>query len=120
MTEEKQRIAIAEACGWRFSPYASPEMKEVAILSWIRPHGADWQPECLPDYLNDLNAMHKAEKTLTSTQLGEYWFELSSVVTGFPRNELDSSNEFANADIACAAAAQRAEALLKTLNLWEE
>ena len=51
MTEEQQRIAIAEACGWSY------EKNET-----YAPDGAFWwskNPE-FPDYLNDLNAMHSA------------------------------------------------------------
>ena len=63
MTPEAQRIAIAEACGWSY------EKNET-----YAPDGAFWwskNPE-FPDYLNDLNAMHEAENTLTYEQLNEY------------------------------------------------
>jgi len=66
MTSEKQRIAIAEACGWKW--IRSPE--QVAFTAgftmpdkWvIDPHGTLQFPHNAPDYLNDLNAMHEAEK----------------------------------------------------------
>ncbi len=53
----------------------------------------------LPDYLNDLNAMHEAEKVLQGEQLTEYverWVEWNST------------------------AAQRAEAFLRTLGPWKD
>ena len=50
VTPEAQRIAIAEACGWK-TGYRDPEA---------------WHP--LPDYLSDLNAMHEAEKVLNEKQ----------------------------------------------------
>lgn len=60
-----------------------------------------------PDYCNDLNAMHEAEKMLTSEQVTSYVDLL----------------EFMNerwATPAFGTAAQRAEAFLRTLGKWEE
>jgi hypothetical protein len=56
MTPEAQRIAIAEACGWRFTD------NPVSYGRCAWPKGAhcidDWVPvDCIPDYLNDLNVM---------------------------------------------------------------
>jgi len=119
MTPEQQRIAIAEACGWKFqhpSPNnGSPEWSEMkcnAILCWVRPGGGSWQLEELPDYLNDLNAMHEAEKLLKSEQHFTFQVELARVIntTTYPLN-------FA---LLHATAAQRAEAFLRTLNLWKD
>jgi nanoRNase/pAp phosphatase (c-di-AMP/oligoRNAs hydrolase) len=62
----------------------------------------------LPDYLNDLNAMHEAEKVLTREQLDTYLYEL---------HELIGHNHIERYAVT-ATAAQRAEAFLKTLNLW--
>ena len=56
MTNEEMRIKIAEACGWQ------PDKRG---LGWLSSHGC-YDP--LPDYLNDLNAMHEAEKVLTNKQ----------------------------------------------------
>lgn len=54
-----------------------------------------------PDYLNDLNAMHEAEKTMTGLQRDAYFDRL--VWFGPP---------------LFATAAQRAEAFGRTLGLW--
>lgn len=108
MTPEQQRIAIAEACGWHYSSFAAQDVKLHAILSWIRPGNADWQPECLPDYLNDLNSMHEAEKSLTPAQWVSYWSFLEPLAC-----------QPNNTSILHATAAQRAEAFLRTLNLWK-
>jgi hypothetical protein len=116
MTPEKQRIAIAEACGWK--KVGSPE--QVAATSgftmpekWvIDPNGALQFPHNTPDYLNDLNAMHEAELAM----LGKDWDEepwarykdcLYQVIE-LHRHVLN------------ATAAQRAEAFLRTLGKWEE
>lgn len=65
----------------------------------------------LPDYLNSLDAMHEAEKVLTRTQEFEYhdWLVKLS-----PDNNRHRCYE------ACRSpAGRRAEAFLRTLNLWE-
>ena len=120
MKEEQQRIAIAEACGWKFqhpSPNnGSPEWSEMkcnAILCWVRPGGGSWQLEELPDYLNDLNAMHEAEKVLFQDYSKWELFVSHLRSIGFRGDSLCDHCVF-------ATASQRAEAFLKTLNLWTE
>jgi len=87
MNKEEQRIAIAEACGWK-TGYRDPEA---------------WHP--LPDYLNDLNAMHDAENSLTTSQMttmSQYLHRRLGMLWGF------------------ATASQRAEAFLRTMGKWKE
>lgn len=62
-----------------------------------------------PDYCNDLNAMHKAEKTLPDLNLYRRFLYL--VVLEDPTNK---GNE-----PAFATANQRAEAFLRILGLWK-
>lgn len=64
MNNEKQRIAIAEACGWKTTS-DSPNW------TYYRPDGRGWNGS-LPDYLNDLNAMHEAESILDANQRVKY------------------------------------------------
>jgi hypothetical protein len=115
MTNEQINIAIAEACGWRIAERVSPEAKEDATACWIRPNGDEWQEESLPDYCNDLNAMHEAEKVLNDEQWPEYREELRNVVLGGIR----MVSQWCKADLH-ATARQRAEAFLKTIGKWEE
>jgi hypothetical protein len=61
--------------------------------------------EFTPDYLNDLNAIHEAEKVLNNVQRERY------------RTELVYSH--AGRDVF-ATAAQRAEAFLRTIGKWED
>ena len=100
MNPEKQRIAIAEACGWK------PDKRG---LGWLSPHGY-YSPE--PDYLNDLNAMHEAEELL---------YAKSDTLEGAERMR-DYSKWLCN--IAKyplrATASQRAEAFLRTIGKWKE
>ena len=102
MNPEQQRIAIAEACGLKLFPMG-PSDKQ-----WLKPNkngGVEQVP--LPDYLNDLNAMHEAEKNL-GPQSAVYADNLRTLA-----NTKDSWV------LIHATAAQRAEAFLKTLNLWK-
>jgi hypothetical protein len=110
MTPERQRIAIAEACGWTYSPYAPLELKHQATACWFPPKYTGHHEQEVPDYLNDLNAMHEAEKvfrtrhTTDFIEMRNWLFEICG----------------RNADFAWhATAAQRAEAFLRTLNLWK-
>ena len=66
----------------------------------------------LPDYLNDLNAMYEAEKALSRQDKREYAFQING---GCYTSGLDDTF-----NIVHATAAQRAEAFLKTLDLWKQ
>lgn len=103
MTDEQMRIAIAEACGWHEEK--EPVGSAFATAWW---HHNDRYPSYLmplPDYLNDLNAMHEAEKVLLKDgHESDLWLEyLSNLVICAPAG-LSSH----------ATARQRAEAFLKT------
>jgi hypothetical protein len=89
MTESEKQVKIAEACGLSGLHYLSGQLRYNSSHSYV-----------VPDYLNDLNAMHEAEKAVKNVW-GKYVKQLNSI-----------------ADPACATAAQRAEAFGKTLNLW--
>lgn len=108
MNKEQQRIAIAEACGWRL--YGSKRLGVTAAF----PSGP---PQEIPDYLNGLNAMHEAEKACILET-----FEKSLLF----RNALhkiccDGHNYKIEASLIWHATAdQRAEAFLRALNLWKE
>jgi hypothetical protein len=96
MAPEQQRIAIAEACGIVSRDQWGPLYK--TALGVVR---------VCPNYLNDLNAMHEAEKVLTSEQVTSYVYSLESM------NERWSTPAF-------ATASQRAEAFLRTIGKWKE
>lgn len=138
MTPEKQRIAIAEACGWTwkarvyqprakwlFPPNVMPRFD--GSTHWLGNIVGEFEPcdppetitfnpfgsDC-PDYLNDLNAMMEAFK-----HLGRHW-QIAQVEDGFvctiqfgPRNK----------DVVVGGlelCPVMAEAFLRTLNLWED
>ena len=97
MNPEQQRIAIAEACGWK-TGYRDPEA---------------WHP--LPDFLHDLNAMHDAEKVLGACW-PTYCEHLLEIVEPEPRT-LEICHRW---NLLHATATQRAEAFLRTIGKWEE
>jgi hypothetical protein len=100
MNKKQQRIAIAEACGWKY------EKNETHA-----PDGSFWwskEPE-FSNYCNDLNAMHEAEKILSDESHADYACELVKTIR---RN-----GEWFES--VSATAAQRAEAFLKTIEKWE-
>ena len=113
MNEKSQRIAIADACGWTSEIIKSGG--EIMFVLWNPPSGklSFYYP---PDYLKDLDAMHVAEKILNTDLLkAKYESELMAVICkGYGRCTDD------NFWMIHATAAQRAEAFLKTLDLWKK
>lgn len=105
MNKEAQRIAIAEACGWK--PHADGFWYKTKKHPLIR-GGKE-----LPDFPNDLNSMHEAEKVLTDDQLFSMDNRLYEVCNG-------SSELMVETFTWRATASQRSEAFLRTLNLWKE
>ena len=77
--------------------------------SWHYPNGAE--AITILDYLNDLNAMHEAEKTLNPIKAAEYARMLTSMAW--------ESEQPIFAPMT-ATARLRAEAFLRTLGKWEE
>ena len=106
MTHEAQRIAIAKACGWR---------KDKRGLGWLSPSG---EYSNLPDYLNDLNAMREAEKVLTQGTAEKIIHATNAYTSNLAR--ILQCFDTALFQFAHAKAAQRAEAFLRTLNLWTD
>jgi len=93
MTPEEQRTAIAEACG---------EDSDSIVRGLI------------PDYLNDLNAMHEAVMTLNADQMVSMDHHLD-VVVGNGRQGLNCEYF-----LWSATAAQFAKAFLRTIGKWKE
>ena len=115
MSPEKQRIAIATACGWTdcLFPLASNVSLPFTerVLCGIPPHSTIHKP--LPDYLGDLNACHEMEKVLTEKGVNEWWSYVAFINRHNPR-------PFGTETAVHATAAQRCEAFLRTLGLWTE
>jgi hypothetical protein len=102
MTPEKQRIAIAEACGWTPDPFGY-HVKDPAGIA-----GPRFRLDELPNYLNDRNAMHEALMTLTARQGNDLCGYL---------NMMGIAGEW---DLITAPLNLLAEAFLRTIDKWEE
>jgi hypothetical protein len=107
MIPNQQRIAIAGVCGWtrcrvvQGDPMGSPP-GQYDIFDKV------------PDYLNDLNAMNKAEKILRGSL--EQYYTNRIIYERWNRYEHYLFNRFG----ISAPAHERAEAFLKVLKLWRE
>ena len=101
MTEQEINKAIADYLGYDL---IGGEWHRGGMLVFTET-GARWKPT----YCNNLNAMHEAEKVLDDDQGYAYsrhlQHETRSVIIGYA--------------VLHATAVQRAEAFLKTLNLWK-
>ena len=138
MKPEAQRIAIAETLGanwvWAASGrFGSLGQLRSCILSFSKAgekatnedvafalNSNAMREEALkeiPDYINDLNAMHEAEKLLI--RIYEPPSAHKDYDTKLWAKMRDDGLEL-NGYTWHATAKQRAEAFLKTLNLWEE
>jgi len=123
MTPEKQRIAIAEACGWTDVRRPIDDSYHTIVtetLEWLMGRVAGVKPservhKPLPDYLNDLNAMHEAISALTPNRQEYFVCVLDRMLHGGRASDL--SEQFLSLH---ATAAQRAEAFLKTIGKWED
>jgi len=98
VTNEQINIAIAKACGWDSDDIA----RGYTLCQFT---------EYVPDYCNDLNAMHEAEMVLSNyhkviKNQSVIYFHLLHDIAG-------------NLAFRKATARQRAEAFLKTIGKWE-
>jgi hypothetical protein len=132
MSPEKQRVAIAEACGWK--PETRPMYAgEKKVKGWgknahLHPGHIErqfipgWAVNSFPDYLSDLNAIVSAVQAFrTSNQFFFYEYQqhlFAVTCEGFGE---DSLYRYSLCQFECvnATAAQRAKALLLTLGRWE-
>ena len=101
MKPEAQQIAIAEACGIVSRDCWGPLYKTAQGVVRV-----------CPDYLNDLNAMHEAEKVLCDSPKRKHTY----------LQWLGCEDDYTSTVFLCVAAtaAQRAEAFLRTIGKWEE
>ena len=98
MTPNEQRIAIATHLGWTEIECA----RNGIFLFGLDPERGEKRP--VPQYTEDLNAIHVAEKVLSPEQRDAYAAALWRIGT--------------IADAVLASAEQRAEAFLKTIGKW--
>lgn len=105
MTDEEINRTIAEYLGVLVPEVQRPESlwPDVAIAKAYNRH-------CVPDYCNDLDAMHEAEKTLIGKLINGFRAE------GIYENILDRRFKVS----WHAAARQRAETFVRTIGKWRD
>lgn len=109
MTDNEINIAIAKICGWsQCEPKVYFNFSQTVSHAFIKDGAYYGGLNSIPDYCNDLNAMHEAEKTLFPHRMHTY--------CDYLRNCADGTFEWYRIH---TTARQRAEAFLKTLNLWK-
>ncbi len=115
MSPEAQRIAIAEACEPYVYTFDPERLFDGCFSEWRKchPDGTRISDSAPPDYMNDLNAMHEAEKVLRPND-GIYDWPLWDKYIEYL---LNLTRKY---DLAHASAAQRAEAFLRTIGKWED
>ena len=101
MSPDQQRVAIAEAC---------PNVFRVLNGECHWRYGCEGY-ESRVDPLDDLNAMHEAEKVLTQEQIAAYVGYLAGE-TPYPHVVYER--------LLFATAAQKGEAFLKATGKWKE
>lgn len=104
MTNEEIQIAIAKECGW----YQIEKGQWLGLSGFCR----DKDRESLPDYHNDLNSMHEAEKTLNDTEHKQFRTQL-----GFLTDQTGDA-DLCNRKYVSATAPQRAESFLRIKGKW--
>ena len=118
MTQEEQRTAIAEACGWTATvdddQFWRATRADGSMTSDLWCSMSSVWNVGIPDYLNDLNAMHDAVMTLNADQMISMDYHLD-VVVGNGKQGLNCEYF-----LWSASASQRAKAFLRTIGKWKE
>lgn len=120
MRPQEQRIAIAEACGWKFHRTAKKGGRGIELVQIVKPDGTNAHPwPCvadsgvfgnLPDYPSDLNAMHEAEKLLSGNEGVSYRLILSA-----NSGKRDAKYPTVESAMCHATASERADAFVEIL-----
>lgn len=137
MNKQKQNVAIALACGWKRGTiqreWGKPDKIVNESWAWTPPQGwlgsdskfakaylNDRESGILtpPDYCDSLEAMHEAENILGPSER----FSFSAILIRIlgVADETKAQVELSDFDLLHANSTQRAEAFLKSLNLWED
>lgn len=132
MTDQEIRIEIAECCGWKWVGmhgskkhgywYLNLKQENMPIAESGKFGGAT-PSYSLPNYPEDLNAMHEACQTLGYDQSAQFVNELVRVIMGTGEKP---SEEYLKSPLSSirmavnATAHQRAEAFLRTVGKWKD
>jgi hypothetical protein len=122
MTQEQKQVALAEAHGWKWYRWGTHPNAPLLLCTpnhdWskgsfvpaTRKPDEPFRSDNLPDYFNDLNAVHELEKVMANEQWPIY-AAMFAPPDDYPWRLLSRP-------LLHATAAQRAEALGKTLGRW--
>ena len=128
MTTRDMRIAIAEANGYEWTMEAHLESGYHSWQNFADQCGNEVLDDELPDYCNDLNAMHEVIKTLDTKQQIQY----ADILCRHTGKELldytgcyyPGENPIIDMEIIFlvhnSTALQRAEAYLRTIGKWND
>ncbi len=112
MTDEEINRVIAEICGWKIHPANRNLVTDPKYPHSVQPIGT------IPDYCNDLNEMHEAEKVLTRGTVHEIINATNAYIKHLAR--ILACIDTAFFQFTHATARQRAEAFLRAVGKWEE
>ena len=107
MKDQDINSAIAGACGIKVREII---YNKGTARAWVA-EGLD----PIPDYCNDLNAMHEAEKVMFL-----HWNEYIEVLIKMRWDEAQPERCEPDLSIVRATARQRAEAFLRTIGKWRD
>lgn len=118
MTDHEINTAIAEHLG-------IPTMTDGWVPSYNDPCNSGMHPEAeplpIPDFANDLNAMHEAEKCIPWNARGSYAYKLGELMLNDSgRGWQPLCNDDYCFHIAHATARQRAEALVWMIGVMKQ
>lgn len=122
MTKEQKRIKLAEAGGLKVIdvPFIPSQTKaagcvftDAARTEWRKCYPNSCGVYGVPDYFNDLNAVHELEKVLTEEQRRSYCDFTYDIACRIQK-------ETGKWNWISLPAAQRAEAIGLTLKLWKQ
>lgn len=118
MTKTEINEAIAEYCGWKMFYKPAEDKNWHSKHKWgTQPDGKPNFKHNVPNYCEDLNAMHEATKGFDIHKTMKFSDELKNIIqdTLCIKSAVDARYLTVN-----STAAQRAEAFLKTIGKWNE
>lgn len=130
MKKEDKRIAIAEECGWKFPKDSGANgpfvISPTGVEKWHKddPVTVQWslQTNIVPDYFNNLNAIHSAVRTLDDVKFHAFTLKLCEISwLKHPRQTHECHADYINRlRISFAGTAEeQSEAFGLALQLWE-
>ncbi len=109
MNKEHQRISIATFCGFE-------NIHKNEVTNFLQGNRKNRAVQLLPRYCSNLNAIREAEILIAKKGLAWEYSKILLKILGDVKGEVYVGCWYG----ATAKAEQKAEAILKTVGLWEE